>query len=157
MDNMDDISSMISKIISDPSFGEMVGRVRGDESDKSADEMRGDIASKLPDVMAMLGPMLSGTDEHKNDAKTGASSEDMPEEKGTAERDKKEGPEQRDKTGVIQKKYDKAHAEKLLYAIKPYLNRNRCEIIDKCMSVMQITDVVNAFGGLENLLKNSDK
>ena len=42
---------------------------------------------------------------------------------------------------------------KLLSALKPYLSRNRCEIIDKCVSVIQITDIVEALQGLEGLTK----
>ena len=38
-------------------------------------------------------------------------------------------------------------------ALKPYLSRDRCEIIDKCVSVIQITDIVEALQGLEGLTK----
>ena len=150
MYNTGDISSMINKIISDPSFAEMIGGMKGTESGKTAEEMSRDIASKLPDVMAMLAPMLSSS----GDGKKETDNIDPPGEAGNKESASKSSS---GKSDMVSKKYDKAHAEKLLYAIKPYLSRNRCEIIDKCVSVMQITDVVNAFGGLEGLLKIGEK
>jgi len=144
-----DLSAMINKIISDPSFAEMVGRVRGNDSSKSAEEISSDMASKLPDVMAMLAPMLSSDTGSQNSGKQDESSENS----DHSAKSEDAAPNIGTQNGIIQKKYDKVHAEKLLAAIKPYLSSSRCEIIDKCVSVMQITDVVNAFGGLESLLK----
>lgn len=145
MDNIGDISAVINRIVSDPSFAEMVGRIKGDSS-ASSEEISRDVSEKLPEVMAMLAPMMQESDEKagtepKNNAET---------ENGRG------GNVSSEKNGIIQKKYDKTKAEKLMTAIKPYLSKSRCEIIDKCVTVMQLTDVVSAFGGLENLFKSSD-
>ena len=154
MENIGDLSSIINKIIADPSFSEMVGRLKGDESEKTSDDIKADMTAKLPDIMAMITPMLGGSDNSWTKDGTYNKSDDAENSTGNGDTkafsDKHIG-------SLVQKKYDKAHAEKLLYAIKPYLNKNRCEIIDKCVSVMQITDIVSAFGGLENLLKLGDR
>ena len=145
MDNTGELSAVINRIISDPSFAEMVGRIKGD-SGTSSDEISRDLSSKLPDEMAMIAPMLQGSDEKTG---TDTKSDAAPEKKDDTHTSE-------EKNGIIQKKYDKSKAEKLMTAIKPYLSKNRCEIIDKCVTVMQLTDVVSAFGGLENLFKSSD-
>lgn len=40
-------------------------------------------------------------------------------------------------------------------ALKPYLKPERQQIIDRCMSVMQLSDVMGAFGGLDGLIGKS--
>lgn len=141
MDNRDDLSSMVQKIMQNPEFTNMVKELRGemqgqqnDDKQQSGGDKSGDISaemmSKLPEIMSMLSPMLGKLD--GGESRTAS-------------------PVQ--KSEVVPKKYDKAKAEKLLYAIKPYLSTSRCDIIDKCVSVMQITDVMGALGGLEELMK----
>ena len=125
-----DIASMISKIVQNPEFVGMVNDLRGDG--KSTAETQKEMLDKLPDVMSMVSPMLG-------DTRSGDRSEDKP----TA------APVPPSKSG----KYDKARATKLMQALKPYLSHERAEIIDKCVSVMQITDIVGAVGGLDGLIK----
>ena len=75
-DNMPDISGMIEKIMQNPEFAGMVKELRGDGG---TGDVQGDIMSKLPEVMAMLSPMLGGQGklgdggqkEEKSDALTG--------------------------------------------------------------------------------------
>ncbi len=100
-----------------------------------------------PAVGDMLGGLMVGAQ------KEGADQKEKPAETFPL----KDSPKVEEKEAVavsrlIPKKYDKARAEKLLYAIKPYLNPTRCAIIDKCVSVMQITDLMGALGGLEGML-----
>lgn len=141
MDNTGDISSMLGKIMSDPAFAEMVGRLKSESTsvDKSAGNSESKPSPEISNVMAASDPMLT---ESGNDAGTHI------QEKSESGRADNTEPHPRRFN-----KHDKAQAEKLLYALKPYLNKNRCEIIDKCVSVMQITDIVSAFGGIEGLLK----
>ena len=153
MDNTGDISSMIGKIMSDPAFTEMVGRLKSSGSsvsglsdvetsdDKSSENFQSRPAPEISDVMAAIGPMLSGigADGGKHAQKLNESS-------------RTENTEEHQRRF---RKHDKAQAEKLLNALKPYLSKNRCEIIDKCVSVMQITDIVSAFGGIEGILKTA--
>lgn len=126
-----DISGMISKIISDPNFADMVKEIRGGE--ESREELQKEMLEKLPDVISMVSPMLGGTN----------NSEEKTEK---IETEVKAPPQ----------KYDKARAEKLMGALKPYLKPERRQIIDRCMSVMQLSDVVGAFGGLDGLLSMTD-
>ena len=122
-----DIASMISKIVQNPEFVGMVNELRGDG--KSPEATQKEMLEKLPEVVGMVAPMLGEED--------GA----QPHEKSPS------------KTGQKQKKYDKVRATKLMQAIKPYLSGGRAEIIDKCVSVMELTDVVGSLGGLDGLLK----
>ena len=123
-----DISSMISKIVQNPEFVGMVNELRGDGKDAASTQK--EMLDKLPDVMSMVSPMLGGS---------GGESERKPEQQPTAVT----------KSG----KYDKVRATRLMQALKPYLSHERAEIIDRCVSVMQITDIVGAFGGLDSLKK----
>lgn len=133
-----DISSMIQKIMQNPEFSNMVKELRGEmgnnaqsvDASKSTEDTTADMMAKLPDVMAMLSPIIgksesTSSSENNND--------------------------------IIPKKYDKAKAEKLLFAIKPYLNGTRSDIIDKCVSVMQLSDVMGTLGGLDSLMKSGNK
>jgi len=138
MDNTGDISSMIGRIMSDPAFAEMVGRLKSENSSADSESKP---APEISDVMSTIEPILSGIG---NDSG-----------KHKQEQSENNRPDQRENQQHRFKKHDKAQAEKLLYALKPYLNKNRCEIIDKCVSVMQITDIVSAFGGIEGLLKTA--
>ncbi|MBE6541982.1 MAG: hypothetical protein E7672_06000 [Ruminococcaceae bacterium] len=143
MSTHEDLSSIISKIVQNPEFAGMVSSIRGEENKGNSDDITKEMMSKLPDVLAMVSPMIDGG------------------EKG-AEEPSKENEKQAvqtilsDKTGNL-KRYDKAKAEKLLRALKPYLNNGRGEIIDKCVSVMQVTDVMGALQGLDGISGNIKK
>jgi len=124
-----DLSEMLKKIIENPEFAGMVGQLRGDGDSESASR---EMLEKLPDVMEMVKPMLgAGTEEEHG--------EKVIENKNP---------------NLVRKKYDKTRAEKLMIALKPYLSQNRCEIIDKCMSVLQIGDVMSVLGGLDGLTRH---
>ena len=135
--NNEDISGIIKGIMQNPEFSKIVEGVRGEKKgggEASTDE----IMSKLPEVMAMLSPLLSeGTSDGKSAPKVNLGGG------GTSAIEKIAG------------KYDRARGEKLLKALKPYLNKERCEIIDKCVSVMQLGDGVGSFGALEGLVGNT--
>lgn len=125
-----DLSEMLKKIIENPEFAGMVSELRGDGDSESASR---EMLEKLPGVMEMVKPMLE----------SGAAAN---------HEEKKESDKQLNQPQVL-KKYDKARAEKLMYALKPYLSTTRCEIIDKCVSVLQIGDVMSVLGGLDGLTK----
>lgn len=148
MGTQDDLSTIIGKIVQNPEFAEMVGSIKGEEGGGNTADITNEMMSKLPDILSMVSPMLGGISE-----------KDEKKEKDERE-DKKDNGDPENASAVSAhpisshhdkglKKYDKSRAEKLLCALKPYLNRERCEIIDKCVSVMQITDVVGAFQGLD--------
>ena len=135
--NGDDLSAMIKKIIENPEFAGMVSELRGDGDKEGASQ---EMMAKLPEVMAMVQPMLGGSGEKSE----------------SSENENKEDKRQDSRPPMIHPglKYDKNKAEKLMYALKPYMNSSRCDMIDKCISVLQLSDLVSAFGGIEGLLGN---
>lgn len=154
MENNGDLSSMIQKIMQNPEFtnmvselrGELGGEKRGDSrtestSNKSGEDISAEMMSHLPEVMAMVSPLLGTLGKSDGNNSVNNSGDSHSKELSTQ--------------NPLPKKYDKAKAEKLLYAIKPYLSSTRCEIIDKCVSVMQLGDVMGALQGLEELTKSN--
>ncbi len=104
-----------------------------------------------PAVGDMLGGLMGSSQPEKTTERESAS-ETTPVKEASKDAPKGEAKEAIAVSRLLPKQYDKARAEKLLYAIKPYLNPTRCSIIDKCVSVMQITDLMGALGGLEGML-----
>ncbi len=135
MDN--DIGGIISKIIKNPEFAEMVKEIKG--SNESSGDVQKEMLDKLPEVMSMVSPLLSSSSE-------------------TAESKGQNGEQvEQPKESKIGKKYDKGNAEKLMRALKPYLKPERQQMIDRCMSVMQLSDVVNTLGGIDGILGMNEK
>lgn len=104
-----------------------------------------------PAVGDMLGGLM-GSSQPEETTQMESMAEPSSAKDYTKDSSKEEAKEAMAVSRLLPKKYDKARAEKLLYAIKPYLNPTRCSIIDKCVSVMQITDVMGALRGLEGML-----
>jgi len=124
-----DISQIVSKIMSNPEFGNMVKELKSQNpgtTDGPAKEITvDDLMKKLPDIMGKLGGAPS-------------SEPQAPVNLPAADAVKIE------KALGALKKMDNQKCEKLLCALKPYLNRERGEVIDKAMSVMKITDILGA-------------
>lgn len=145
------LAQMVEQIMKNPEFTGIVNELRGASGDAPAASpvSQTEILSRLPDVMAMLGPLIG-----ENNASSGGKPEDTPVTEAEKESPK---PPEEEPSGAVSafqpKKYDRNRAEKLMAALKPYLNPNRCEIIDKCVSVIQITDIVGALQGIEGLTK----
>lgn len=131
----ENIPRMVEQIMKNPEFTGIINELRGGNAPQVSQT---EILSRLPDVMAMLKPLVGDS----KPSPAGEKSEDIP---------KAEEPVRA--VTAVPKKYDKNRAEKLMAALKPYLSRNRCEIIDKCVSVIQITDIVEALQGIEGLTK----
>lgn len=139
-----DISEMIKGIMQNPEFAGLVKELRGDEGKNSSD-IQSDIMSKLPEIMSMLGPMMNGQSEsrrHEDDKKS----------------NKDEGGSDQGVAKILKKldKFDKSKATRLMSAIKPYLSRERCDMIDKCMSVIQIGDVMTVLRGMDSYGKHDN-
>ena len=139
-----DISGMIKGIMQNPEFAGLVKELRGDDG-KSNSDIQSDIMSKLPEVMSMLGPMMG---EGQTGEKKEASGENQKQHKTSGS----------DTPKLFKNfdKFDKNKASRLMSAIKPYLSHERCEIIDKCMSVIQIGDVMTALRSIEGAGKNDN-
>ena len=128
----EDLSSVIEKIIKNPEFAGMVSELKGGER-ASTEDVSQEMMKKLPDVMNMVSSMFGGS-----------------EAKAESSADSVVAPVAGD-AKPVSPRYDKGKAEKLLCALKPYLNSGRGEIIDRCLSVMQISDIARAIGGLEGI------
>lgn len=139
-----DISEMIKGVMQNPEFAGLVKELRGDEG-KNTSDIQSDIMSKLPEIMSMLGPMVNGqSDSRKNENNTKSSKDEGRADPGAAKLLKKLD------------KFDKTKATRLMSAIKPYLSRERCDMIDKCMSVIQIGDVMAVLRGMDSYGKRDD-
>ncbi|MBO5256834.1 MAG: hypothetical protein J6N32_13195 [Clostridia bacterium] len=139
-----DLAGTVESIMSSPEFAGIINELRGggDSGNTQAPPLaQEDILSRLPEVMAMLKPLVG----------TGASAESSAPPPKTDPEPETKPPEVKAVSAILPKKYDKSRAEKLMAALKPYLSSNRCEIIDKCVSVMQITDVMEALQGIEGI------
>ena len=116
----EDLSQMIGKIMANPEFGNLVNQVKSSglvEKAQSAEiPSAEDMADKIPALLGMLGQ--SGAPTSNPD---------------TAKIEKALG---------ALRKMDNRNCEKLLCALKPYLNSQRGEVIDKAMSMMKITDLL---------------
>jgi len=138
-----DLAGTVESIMSSPEFAGIINELRGggDSGTTQAPPLaQEDILSRLPEVMAVLKPLVG----------TGNSAEPSVPPKTDPEPEQKP-PESKAVSAILPKKYDKSRAEKLMAALKPYLSSSRCEIIDKCVSVMQITDVMEALQGIEGI------
>lgn len=146
---MPDLTQTVESIMSSPEFAGIINELRGGGDSGHAQTpplAQGEILSRLPEVMAMLKPLIGA----ENPAvKSGEPP--VPPPKNEAEPEPKT-PEVKAVSAMLPKKYDKSRAEKLMAALKPYLSSGRCEIIDKCVSVMQITDVMEALQGIEGIV-----
>jgi len=138
------IAQAVEQIMKNPEFTGIINELRGGAGNVPQVSQT-EILSHLPDVMAMLKPFTgdSGTAEKAESTAKEEKNGSVPKPEETAKA----------VSAVLPKKYDKNRAEKLMAALKPYLSQNRCEIIDKCVSVIQITDIVEALQGLEGLTK----
>lgn len=143
------ISQAVEQIMKNPELTGIINELRGGAGN-APPVSQTEILSHLPDVMAMLKPFTGGQEEQREQSEQGTPSSGKEEKSEPLPK-----PEEPVKavSAVPVKKYDKNRAEKLMGALKPYLSRNRCEIIDKCVSVIQITDIVEALQGLEGLTK----
>lgn len=144
-----DIGKTVEQILKNPEFTGIINELRGGNGENApAQVSQEEILSHLPDVLSMLGPLMGGA----NPSEPSDTSTETPEPTEKTESAEKTVPASTAPL-AMPKKYDKSRAEKLMSALKPYLSPNRCEIIDKCVSVLQITDVMEAIQGLEGITK----
>jgi len=122
----EDLSQMISKIMSSPGFGNLVNELKqsgaegASESAEKPAPSPEEMAKKIPELLHSMGA----------DGKT-------PENADAAKINKAVN---------ALSKMDNKNCEKLLCALKPYLNKERGEVIDKAMNVMKLTDILNLLG-----------
>ena len=142
--NQEEISAAVGKILQNPDFAGLVRDLRGDQKES------GDLMAQLPEVLARLEPILGSVEALQPMQPIHQSAESNHSSDSTAGEQPQPGPEAVLKESANPlRRYDKARAEKLMSALKPYLKPERCEIIDRCMSAMQLTDVIGVLRELE--------
>ena len=131
----EDLGAAIEKIMKNPEFAGLVKELRG--SDESVERTSEDLMARLPEVIEQLSPMLGGLEgDASKEEKTGSA-----EEAGVP-------------APIVTKSpgsFSKSNAERLLRALKPYLGERRRGIIDQCVSVMQLSDLISASGVIGGL------
>lgn len=138
-----DLGTMVEKIIGNPEFQGMVKGLRGEGGDA------GDLMSRLPELMARLGPLMGGAGGEADpgsgpDRSAPGPSEPSP---GAPASDPGEGPQSESAPPLVRGgRFNRRNAERLLAALRPYLGERRQGIVDKCMSVVQITELIGAAG-----------
>ena len=123
---MEDIGAAVERILADPEFGRMVKELGGGES--------GDLTAKLPEVMETLGPIFGGvgkTGEERDPAKEAELQSAAPSSEGR---------------GAGRVPYNRSNAEKLFLALRPYLGERRRGLVDRCVSVMKMGEILKAVG-----------
>ncbi len=142
---MEDIAAAAERILSNPEFARVVREMGGGDS--------GDLMSRLPDVMATLGPLLNSVRGPEDDSGSGSGPETDGPEPGRTEGEEPtiSPPEKNGESGpmpaVIGKKpFRKTDAERLFLALRPYLGERRKTMLDRCVSVMQMSDLLKAVG-----------
>ncbi len=143
----EDLSRLVGKIMASPGFGELVSELKqsgigaespaqgtGSTADGAASQgtpTPEEITARLPSIMAALGSPGNSVKSIDGGAI--------------------------DKAVRAIQKMDSGNCEKLLCALKPYLNKGRGEVIDKAVSVMKITDLLGAMGDLPGTPKSESQ
>ena len=139
---MEDLGAAVERIMTDPAFSRMVKELGGGDG--------GDLMEKLPKVMETLGPMLGGgnggeavpSSPGSSGTRAAPAESSEPAESGA-------GPAM-PADGILSKAgsrpYNRSDAEKLFLALKPYLGERRRELADRCVSLMQMGELMKAAG-----------
>ena len=145
-----DLMGMLRQMMENPQFGAMVQTMKTQMGDGDVDPSK--VIEKLPEMMTMLGPMMSGMAQGDGGSTEQAEKHTEPEKEHTEP--EKEG-------GHTEPEKETVHAEhpgtlgtmffkpgsrdkrnKLLAALKPYLSPTRCALVDRAMSAMQLGEIL---------------
>lgn len=132
----------LAKMFANPAFATMVQNLRqqmgmgetGNTPDMSA------MMEKLPAMLSMLSGMGNGATETKGD--TGGVGVADPGEETSATEEKTETEKSAMPMQVLFHPEARDKRNKLLSALKPYLSSNRCAMIDRAMSAMQLGELL---------------
>ena len=149
---MEDLGAAVERIMADPAFSKMVKELGGGDG--------GDLMEKLPRVMETLGPMLGGSvhdgeGEKKTDSRSDEAGTSEPEP--VASKPEPGGGEQTAQPGtgiapggfpatIGRRPWNRSDAEKLFVALKPYLGERRRDLADRCVSLLQMGELLKAAG-----------
>ena len=133
--NENNFEDILSSVMSD---GDLMNKISGIvKSNKS-----GDVATSLPDVIAALSPILNGDAKGNTESTEKSNHEDnKPKdaeniENTTAEVFKKNS------GNILSMLSGSGRSSKLLLALKPYVSKERRDMIDTIVRVSQIADII---------------
>lgn len=103
----------------------------------------GDVTNSLPDVIAALSPVINGNkkddSENKDEQSFESKIKSESEKSNTAETFLKSGI---DSGNILSLLANSGRSSKLLLALKPYVSKERKEMIDTIVRVSQIADII---------------
>lgn len=155
-----DLSEMLGQVMEDPQFAAMVQKLRQQMGNTEPPDLAS-LLEKLPAMMTMLSGMgqaaggnTTETKEAKADASVSGTAPDLsapdssaPDSSGgEKEKAETEGPAVLGQ--VLFRPEARDQRNKLLSALKPYLSPNRCAMIDRAMSAMQLGELLGTMGKL---------
>lgn len=98
----------------------------------------GDVTDKLPDIIAAISPLMNGE-------KNVEQNSDFSEKTDTSASKNEESPSSFDsKLAIPVAKLGEKITKnsKLLLALKPYLSKNRCDVVDSIVKMAQVADLM---------------
>ncbi|MGM9646048.1 MAG: hypothetical protein ACI3XS_05115 [Eubacteriales bacterium] len=134
--NENNFEDILSSVMSNE---DLMGKISGIvKSNKS-----GDVTNSLPDVIAALSPVINGNkkndSENKDEQSFESNIKSESEKSNTAETFLKSGI---DSGNILSLLANSGRSSKLLLALKPYVSKERKEMIDTIVRVSQIADII---------------
>jgi len=141
--NTMDISALLQQVMETPGVGEWIGTMQKQMTGESGGKSGGippQMMEKLPEILTMLGSTGNGSGKNQSESEEIAETAQDPGEDEGSTHTVSDGP-----AGILGSFLDGKNRKKrnqLLVALKPYLSPNRCEILDRAMSAMQLGELL---------------
>lgn len=131
--NPEALQNAVQSILQNPAVGRLLSEMQGKDPAEagSVPAVTPEMMEKLPQMMAVLAPLLRGGDTGSSPG-SGAPAPDTPGE-GTK-------PPKESGAGESEKR------KRLLAALRPYLSENRREAVDGILKVTEMTDLLGGLG-----------
>lgn len=159
-----DLSGMLRQVMENPQFGQMIQAMKaqmGTDGNGGVDPAK--VMEKMPEMMAMLGPVLGnmGQPDSKPESSaagntdTAEKGEEKSEETGQTEEASQEinhsdGTQFSQFGSMFFRPGSREKRNKLLSALKPYLSPARCALVDRAMSAMQMGELLGTVAPLHH-------
>lgn len=143
-----DLSEVLGQVMENPQFAAMVQKLRQQMGNTDPPDMAS-LMEKLPAMMTMLSGMGQANPTETSGAKAGEAEPDSsaPDSSGGG-KEKTETEKPAVLGQVLFRPEARDQRNKLLSALKPYLSPNRCAMIDRAMSAMQLGELLGTMGNL---------
>ena len=145
-----DLSEMLGQVMENPQFAAMVQNLRQQMGNTDPPDMAS-LMEKLPAMMTMLsgmGQAAGGNTTETKGAEADAVAPDTTPDPSGGEKEKTETEGPAVLGQVLFRPEARDQRNKLLSALKPYLSPNRCAMIDRAMSAMQLGELLGTMGKL---------